>query len=521
MEHRWRQRCRGIRDLPTASPTRFTANTEAASSKTTASSARGLPRPRSRSSSSRAARGTGSERSITRKTGRQGQPRPDVKHVQASIWADSDQAWVAIPDTDKATELERWVRSVLGMGPESFRSAVLLRQGEADKLLNARANQRFQILAGLIDLRAYQNLEQLATGRRKAADTEVGLLDQQLAHVEHVTDEQVAEVASLLTTAEGAVETAGRERLQADRRCQGAQRHAELQTRRSELLQRKAELDTIVNDAVNIRSRAAEQNQVEKTIKPVTAALADLDEAAAAAAAADDALTRFEAIDLAALESAAAVAATSQEDLDEELERLNEYATQLASVLARANEVRRCRVEQDARAQVLAKTGEPAQLRTQAERLARDLEATRAKIPIWNPTTARRLTAAASRRAGCSRLSGGSRPLTILLKSRHAAAAANPSRLSTSNASVGTQTPNSKKPPPRLRPTRSRSKNWRAPGLARRPWPMTSTANPVQPTGLQTPPRPPGENSTTPPARSRRRSQPPRRAAVRQRRRTW
>jgi len=320
------------------------------------------------------------ERSITRKTGRQGQPRPDVKHVQASIWADSDQAWVAIPDTDKATEFDKWVRSVLGMGPESFRSAVLLRQGEADKLLNARASQRFQILAGLIDLRAYQHLEQLATGRRKVADTAVSLLDQQLARFENVTDEQFAEAASLLTTAERAVETADRERLQADRRCQGAQRHAELQARRSELLQRKAELDTVVNDAVNIRSHATEQNQVEKTIKPVTAALADLDEAAAAAAAAAAALTRLEAIDLAALESAASAAATSQEDLDEELERRNDHATQLASVLARANEVRRCRVEQDARAQVLAKTGDPALLRAQAERLALDLEATRAKI---------------------------------------------------------------------------------------------------------------------------------------------
>jgi exonuclease SbcC len=320
------------------------------------------------------------QRSITRKTSRQGQPRPDAKHVQASIWSDTDQAWVAIPDTDKTAELEAWVRSMVGMGPESFCSAVLLRQGEADKFLNARANQRFQILAGLIDLRAYRHLEQLATGRRKSADIKVGLLDQQLASIDPVSDEQVAGAASRLTTAELSAKTADRERLKADRRYQDAQRNAELQERRSELLLRKTELDAVVNNAINIRSRAAEKNQVEETIKPVKAALAEFHQAAEAAAMADEAHTRFETIDLAALDLAATTAATVQQTLDEELDGLNDRATQLASLLNSANEVRRRRVEQDARAQTLAKAGDPVQLRQQAERLAGQLEVARAKI---------------------------------------------------------------------------------------------------------------------------------------------
>lgn len=148
---------------------------------------------------------------------------------------------------------------------------------------------------------------------------------------------------SRLTTAERAAETADRERLKADRRCQGAQRHAELQERRSELLQRKAELDAIVSNAMSIRSRAAEHDQVEETIKPAAAALADLHQAAEAATAADEALAGFEAIDLAALELAAATAASAQQNLDEELDGLNDRATQFASVLNSANEVRRCR----------------------------------------------------------------------------------------------------------------------------------------------------------------------------------
>lgn len=320
------------------------------------------------------------ERSISRRTGRHGEPRPDAKHVQASIWSDGDQAWVTIPDTDKATELEKWVKSVLGMGPESFRSAVLLRQGEADKLLNARASQRFQILAGLIDLRAYQQLEQLALSRRKAADAEADLLDQQLANIDPATDEQVAEAARQLTAAEGAIEDADRGRLEAFNRCQGAQHYAELQERQNEQLRRKPELDAIVGDAVNIRSRAAEHTRIEKMIEPAAAALDDLHEAAAAATDADDALSQLDAIDLAALESAAAEAETAWQTLDEDVDRLNDRAAQLASVVASAKEIHRCRVEQATREQALTKAGDPAQLREQAEHLARDLEAAHAKV---------------------------------------------------------------------------------------------------------------------------------------------
>lgn len=319
------------------------------------------------------------ERSITRKTGRRGEPRPDAKHVQASVWSDIDQAWVAIPDTDKATDLEKWVKSVLGMGPESFRSAILLRQGEADKLLNARASQRFQILAGLIDLRSYQQLEQLAITRRKALDTEVHNLDQQLASIDPATEEQVAEAARQLTATESTVKKADKSRLRASHRCQSALRHAELQERRKQNLQRKTELDTLVGDAANIRSRAAEHVQIEKMIKPAAAALGDLHEAAAASGKAKDARTQADAIDLTGLGTAAAEAETALRELDEEVDSQNDHAAQLSSILTSAKEVHRCRTEQCEREQSLAKAGNPTHLREKAGQIAQGLEQARAK----------------------------------------------------------------------------------------------------------------------------------------------
>jgi len=320
------------------------------------------------------------ERSITRKFGRQGQARSDSKHVQASVWVDSDDAWVAVPDTDKATELERWVKTLLGMGPETFSSSVLLRQGEADKLLNAKANQRFKILAGLIDLRAYQRLEQLAVERRKTAETSVEVLDQQLADVADVTDEQLAHAASELGTADAAAKAADEQRVDADRCHQGAQRHADLQRRLREQTERRAELVGVVSNAVSIRASAAEFDRLEIMIEPVEAALSDLLGADAAAAAAYEAASRLGVIDLAALETDAAETSAAQDQFDDEMENLNQRAHQLARVVADVKEIVRCRRDHAQRAAALTALGEPDQLTKDEERLGEDLNTARQRL---------------------------------------------------------------------------------------------------------------------------------------------
>lgn len=320
------------------------------------------------------------ERSVTRKVGRQGQARPDSKHVQGSVWSDVDDAWVAVPDTDKPTELERWLRSLLGMGPETFSSSVLLRQGEADKLLNAKANQRFRILAGLIDLRVYQRLEQLAIERRKAADATTEALDQQLADLEDVTDDQLAAADDELTAAGTAVAAADTERVDADRRWNGAQRHAELQARHNTQVVRRDELSTVTAQAEAIRAAAAERRHLDTIAEPVTSAFEDLAAAAGARTAAEEAATQRDAIDLDALDLAVAQAAEIQEKSEDEVESLTDRHSALVAVRSAASDVLRCRREHAARVTALAELGDPADLRAQAEQLEADLGNARAHL---------------------------------------------------------------------------------------------------------------------------------------------
>ena len=320
------------------------------------------------------------ERSVTRKVGRQGQQRPDSKHVQGSVWSNGDDAWIAVPDTDKPTELERWLRTLLGMGPETFSSSVLLRQGEADKLLNARANQRFRILAGLIDLRVYQRLEQLAIERRKAADAITEALDLQLADVEEVTDDQLAAANDELTAASTAVDAADTERVDADRRWNGAQRHAELQARHKTQVARRDKLSTVTAQADAIRAAAAERRHLDAIAEPITSAFQDLADAADATAAARDAATRRDAIDLDALDLALSHANQVLEKSEEELESLTDRHSSLVSLRSAAGDVLRCRREHSSRVTALTELGDPADLRAQADQLEADLGSARAHL---------------------------------------------------------------------------------------------------------------------------------------------
>jgi DNA repair protein SbcC/Rad50 len=312
------------------------------------------------------------ERTVTRKTARSGAPRPDAKSVHAAMWDPAEQVWIAIPDTDKPTELEKWIRSLLGMGPETFRSSVLLRQGEADRLLTVPPNQRFKVLAGLIDLRAYRRLERLADQRRRHGGHDADLLEHQLSGLAAVTDADVAAAAVALEEADEAVAAADIGRRQAEARYHSAGHHHKLQGKRDELLGRRDRLRATVADADNIRQRAREHEQLGLMLPLVQAAVDDLAAAATETTAATEASTRLAAIDLADLQAVADQADHTLGELDGQLDALNELAGELATVVATATHLNRCRQEHAQRATTLAELGDPVERKAHTERLDRE-----------------------------------------------------------------------------------------------------------------------------------------------------
>ena len=66
--------------------------------------------------------------------------------------------WEAVPDTTKKVDFDRWVADKIGLNYETFTSSVLLLQGKAERLLDAKASDRAEVLASIVDLERYQRL---------------------------------------------------------------------------------------------------------------------------------------------------------------------------------------------------------------------------------------------------------------------------------------------------------------------------------------------------------------------------
>ena len=127
-----------------------------------------------------------------------------------------DDRWPPEPETDSDADLKRWVEENVGLSFDMFTSSILLRQGEADKLLSADPAERFKILAGVVDLARYQRLHGLADDRRRRHRARADELRAQLAGAPGVDPSSVVEAEARLAESESALVAAAAERERLD-----------------------------------------------------------------------------------------------------------------------------------------------------------------------------------------------------------------------------------------------------------------------------------------------------------------
>ena len=108
--------------------------------------------------------------------------------------------WEGVPDATTVVGLKKWVAANLGLKAGTFTRSMLLRQGESDLLLSKESRERFEVLAGVVDLERYRKLEDAAKGRFRQAQGQVEQCRTQLAAIEPVTDIDL-EAATLRATA--------------------------------------------------------------------------------------------------------------------------------------------------------------------------------------------------------------------------------------------------------------------------------------------------------------------------------
>ncbi|MFF5293147.1 AAA family ATPase [Paractinoplanes globisporus] len=96
-------------------------------------------------------------------------------------------------------EMDEAILTAVGLPYEQFTSCVVLPQGQFADFLHAKPAVRQQILINLLGLRVYEDVQQRAVARERAAEAKLGVIDQQLAGLADATDEAVEAAERHLT----------------------------------------------------------------------------------------------------------------------------------------------------------------------------------------------------------------------------------------------------------------------------------------------------------------------------------
>lgn len=140
---------------------------------------------------------------VWRTRSRGGQPRQGVGE-----FVNGEPAPRPVRDVNGSRELSAWVRATLGLTYDAFVSAVLLRQGAAERLIDADRDARRNLFRGIIDLEPYLRLHTAVTDARAEASGEVRRLRAAILQQREVTDDELTTAAATVQQAAHAVEDA-------------------------------------------------------------------------------------------------------------------------------------------------------------------------------------------------------------------------------------------------------------------------------------------------------------------------
>lgn len=168
-------------------------------------------------------------------------------------------AWQAIPGTEK--RVEAWVQEHLRMSYETFVSAVVLRQGEADAFLKAGAAHRRTRLMELLDLRFYEQLGDLATKRRNEWRKTYQGREKDLGELLVVTEDDITAQQAIVAVKEVESRAADERYQRKEQELTDAKKAAQLTATISQVTQQQKADATILAqaDAIRVRARRAHE----------------------------------------------------------------------------------------------------------------------------------------------------------------------------------------------------------------------------------------------------------------------
>lgn len=283
----------------------------------------------------------------------------EPKTWQAAWFEPEVGDWRPVPGTERAAGLDRWVEEKLGFGLETFSASILLLQGKSDELILAEPKKRFDTLGGILDLDAYKRLEQAASQRAKDARAEAKSLDEQLAGIPQVSEDELKRARKALKEADKGFKEAQREVTQAEVLVHDAGRHAQLLSEMTQAKARLRETEGLLKEKDRIEAEFAEWQGLDQGIPKVRAAISDVSEADTHASDAETGRASAAAIDLVKLEKEAKAAARGEERARRRTSEARAEHLRLTNVVPLIREVLRCRTELEKRGDELERCGLP------------------------------------------------------------------------------------------------------------------------------------------------------------------
>ncbi|MCB9009262.1 MAG: SMC family ATPase [Ardenticatenaceae bacterium] len=106
-----------------------------------------------------------------------------------------ENAWKTLTE-GKLRETQEAIEALLRMNYDTFINASFLLQGKADEFTTKTPNRRKEILADLLGVSVWEQYRELAANRRKQEETQLSVLDAQIAEIEEeLTQEEVRQTA--------------------------------------------------------------------------------------------------------------------------------------------------------------------------------------------------------------------------------------------------------------------------------------------------------------------------------------
>jgi DNA repair exonuclease SbcCD ATPase subunit len=176
-------------------------------------------------------------------------------HVGSAIGNES--GWEPVPDTGKKVDFDKWIHDMIGLNYETFTSSVLLLQGKAEKLLDARPSGRAEVLASIVDLERYQRLHEKANTQKLELKSKLDALSHQSQAVPDVSDMEYAAALNVIDERE---ETRQQARVKIDALLAleaQARRWSDTQTRLAAARQKLTHVEALLGEAVKIEKAFA------------------------------------------------------------------------------------------------------------------------------------------------------------------------------------------------------------------------------------------------------------------------